>query len=114
VLRAEYGMTSIMARKFSHPSFKEVSIDSVLHALSDPERRNIVAKLADCKSMSCTKSCAEGLSPSTISFHHKVLRENGIIRSEKIGVEVINTLRKAELDKKFPGLLDSILKFHRN
>ena len=102
-----------MARNFSHPSMKDLTMDGVLYALSDPIRRNIVAKLADCESMSCAKSCAEGLSPSTISFHHKILRENGLIRSEKVGVEVVNTLRKDELDKKFPGLLSSILKHHK-
>ncbi|MBL7544380.1 MAG: helix-turn-helix transcriptional regulator [Bdellovibrionaceae bacterium] len=102
-----------MARNFSHPSMKDLTIDGVLHALSDPIRREIVKKLASCQGMSCTKSCASGLPPSTISFHHKVLRENGLIRSKKVGVEVINTLRKLELDKKFPGLLDSILKHHR-
>lgn len=91
---------------------KDLTIDGVLYALSDPIRRTIVAKLANCESMSCTKSCAD-ISPSTISFHHKILRENGLIRSEKKGVEVINTLRKDEIDKKFPGLLDSILKLHK-
>lgn len=102
-----------MARNISHPSIKEVTIDGILYALSDPIRRNIVAKLAGCESMSCSKSCSMDLSPSTISFHHKLLRENGLIRSEKKGVEVINTLRKDEIDKKFPGLMDSILKHHK-
>ncbi len=101
-----------MARNFSHPSMKDLSIDGVLYALSDPIRREIVAKLAGCESMSCSKSCAPDLSPSTVSFHHKILRENGLIRSEKIGVQVVNTLRKTDIDKKFPGLLDSILKHH--
>jgi DNA-binding transcriptional ArsR family regulator len=92
---------------------KDLSVDGILYALSDPIRRGIVAKLAGCEGMSCSRSCAQGLSPSTISFHHKTLRENGLIRSEKKGVEVINTLRKDEIDKKFPGLLDSILKHHK-
>lgn len=103
-----------MARKIGHPSIRDIGIDNVLYALSDPIRRSIVVALASCKGMSCAKSCAEGLSPSTVSFHHKILRENGLIRSEKVGVEVINTLRKEELDKRFPGLIDAILKFHRN
>lgn len=102
-----------MARKFNHPAVKDLTIDGILYALSDPVRRTIVAKLANCDSMSCSKSCAEDMSPSTISFHHKTLRENGLIFSEKKGVEVINTLRKDEIDKKFPGLLDSILRSHK-
>lgn len=102
-----------MARNFSHPSMKDLTIDGVLHALSDPIRREIVVRLCDGQEKSCAKSCAADLAPSTISFHHKVLRENGLIRSEKVGVEVRNTLRKSEIDKKFPGLLDSILKHHK-
>jgi DNA-binding transcriptional ArsR family regulator len=92
---------------------KDLTIDGILYALSDPIRRTIVAKLAQGESMSCAKSCAEGMSPSTVSFHHKILRENGLIRSEKRGVEVINSFRKDEIDKKFPGLLDSVLKHHK-
>ena len=101
-----------MARAFSHPATKDLTIDGVLYALSDPVRRNIVVKLLGCDGMSCAKACEE-LSPSTISFHHKILRENGLIRSEKVGVEVINSLRAEDLNKRFPGLLDTILKHHR-
>lgn len=64
--------------------------------------------------MSCSKAACEELSPSTISFHHKILRESGLIRSEKVGVEVINSLRTEDLNKRFPGLLDSILEFHKS
>ncbi len=102
-----------MPRSFSHPAAKEITIDGILYALSDPARRAIVAKLMDGGGKSCTKSCAGGMAPSTISFHYKTLRENGLIRSEKLGVEVISTLRKEEIDKKFPGLLDSILRFQK-
>ena len=101
-----------MARSFNHPSADDITIDGVLHALSDPIRRNIVVALYNCDGMSCSKAC-EQISPSTISFHHKVLRELGLIRSEKVGVEVINTLRIKELNKRFPGLIDSIIKFHK-
>ena len=102
-----------MARAFVHPSPKDFSIDGVLYALADPVRRNVVAKLMGCESMSCSKACGD-LSPSTISFHHKILRETGLIHSEKKGVEVINSLRKEEVDKRFPGLLNAILANHRS
>ena len=100
-----------MAREFVHPSIKSVTIDGILYALSDPARRAIFKKVIGCDGMSCSEGCDGSLSPSTISFHYKILRENGLIFSEKKGVQVINTDRKAEIDKKFPGLLDSILKF---
>lgn len=102
-----------MARAFVHPSPKDFTVDSVLYALADPVRRGIILKLLDnCDGMSCTETC-ENMSPSTISFHYKVLRESGLIRSEKVGVEVRNTVRSEEMSKRFPGLLDSILKHHK-
>lgn len=101
-----------MARAFSHPSLKDITIDGILYALSDPIRRGIIAKLLESESMSCTKACVD-LSPSTISFHHKILRECGLIRSEKIGVEVINTVRLEEVNKRFPNLLQTILQHHK-
>lgn len=103
-----------MARAFIHPSPKDFTVDAVLYALADPARRNIVVKLQNnCDGMSCVETC-EDMSPSTISFHYKILRESGIIRSEKVGVSVRNYLRTEELNKRFPGLLDSILRHHRH
>jgi DNA-binding transcriptional ArsR family regulator len=96
-----------MARSFNHPAAGDISLDNVLHALSDPMRRHIVQKLMASDRMSCIQACAT-LPPSTISFHHKILREAGLIRSEKKGIEVINTLRRADLDQRFPGLLDAV------
>src|SRR5579872_1469490 len=96
-----------MPRPFHHPAAKDVTLDGVLHALSDPTRRQIVTKLAGCDGMRCNKTC-DVLPPSTLSFHYKVLRDAGLVHSEKIGVEVINTLRKKEIDRRFPGLLGSI------
>jgi len=101
-----------MARAFTHPAAKDITIDGILHALADPIRRGIVAKLMHGEGMSCNQACTE-ISPSTISFHHKILRESGLIRSEKIGVAVINHLRREEIDRRFPGLLESILEHHR-
>lgn len=104
-----------MPRAFAHPATKDLTLDGVLHALADPARRNIVAKLIACgdDGMSCNQAACEQLSPSTISFHHKVLREAGLIRSEKVGVAVINSLRAEDLEKRFPGLLDSVFRHHR-
>ena len=93
---------------FHHPAMEDISIDGVLYALSDPTRRNIVVKLAACAGINCSQACEE-LPPSTVSHHHRILREAGLIRSEKKGVEVINSLRRADIDSRFPGLLDAIL-----
>jgi DNA-binding transcriptional ArsR family regulator len=96
-----------MPRAFNHPAAGDISLDTVLYALSDPMRRHIIGKLMASESMSCIQACAT-LPPSTVSFHHKILREAGLIRSEKKGVEVINTLRRADIDERFPGLLHAV------
>src|SRR5262245_40387123 len=98
-----------MARPFNHPAPCDISLDTVLYALSDPMRRHIVKKLMASESMSCIQACAT-LPPSTVSFQHKILREAGLIRSEKKGVEVINTLRRQDIDARFPGLLDAVFR----
>jgi len=100
-----------MSRSFHHPSGPDITLDGVLHALSDPVRRNILVKLLGCDGLSCSKACEE-LPASTISFHYRVLREAGLIHSEKRGVEVINIARKAEVEQRFPGLLHSVFQHH--
>ena len=77
----------------------------------------MVAKFLRCKEtakhgINCAKSC-ENLAPSTLSFHYRVLREAGLIFSEKRGVEVINTLRLKDIEARFPGLLKTIFKHHQ-
>jgi len=102
-----------MVRPFVHPATADLNIDAILHALADPVRRSVIVKLLGCSGMSCSGSCdGEDLAPSTISFHHKILRDAGLIRSEKRGVQVWNTVRKADVDARFPGLLDAILQHH--
>ena len=92
---------------------KDVTVDGILYALSDPIRRAILLKLLDCNGMSCSKAACSQLPPSTLSFHYKVLREAGLIRSQKKGVEVLNTPRKDEIEKRFPGLVQTILMYHK-
>lgn len=102
-----------MARAFNHPSAKDIELDCVLHALSDPIRRVIITKLLEGEAMNCAQAACKKIPASTISFHYKVLRESGLIHSEKKGVEVINIVRKADIDKRFPGLLETVLKLHK-
>ena len=101
-----------MVKIFTHPSVDDFNIDTVLSALSDSARRNMLFRMMDCKGMNCTEACEDKLPPSTISFHTRILREAGLIRSEKKGVSVISVARKADIDKRFPGLIDAIFKNH--
>jgi len=97
-----------VTRPFVHPHADDLTLDGVLHALADPVRRSILARLIAEGGMSCCRAC-HGLPPSTTSHHHRVLREAGLIRSERRGTEVINHARRDDADRRFPGLLAAIL-----
>lgn len=103
-------------RPLFHPSIEDVTVEAILHALSDPVR---VAIYADIVGSACSLNCSNFLNvsqktipKSTLSQHFKALREAGLIRSERIGVEMHNTSRCAELEKRFPGLIIAIVKAH--
>ncbi|MGH7285308.1 MAG: ArsR family transcriptional regulator [Polyangiaceae bacterium] len=66
--------------------------------------------------MTCTDASSSkelAIPKSTLSQHFKILREAGLIRSERKGVEMLNTPRCKEIDARFPGLLLAILDAHR-
>lgn len=96
-----------------HPSIEDIAVESVLHALSDPIRVAIFAEIATSQ---CSATCSafqniidRPIPKSTLSQHFKVLRESGLIRAERKGVEMYNTSRCAEVDARFPGLIASIV-----
>lgn len=101
---------SIMARPFVHPALEDITLDGLLYALADPTRRAIVCTLMQKGgAMNCTAATPCPLPKSTQSHHFKVLREAGLVRSQREGTAVVNELRCGELDRRFPGLLERIL-----
>lgn len=101
-------------RQLHHPVVAEFTVEGILHALSDPVRATIYARMdASAESQSCAafQECpVRGMLPkSTLSQHFRVLREAGLIRSERNGVELRNTSRGAEVEQRFPGLLKALL-----
>ena len=95
-------------RPFKHPAPSSVSLEQVLHALSDPVRLDIVRKLAKRGETSCADlDC--GRPKSSMSHHFRVLRESGLVHTRNEGTTHINTLRSEELDRRFPGVLKAIL-----
>lgn len=93
-----------------HPATDDLQLSSVLFALSDPARLEIVRELVD-GPLSMAECCATNpdLPKSTKSHLMKVLREAGLVRNEPDGRRRIVSLRKGELDAVFPGLLDAVL-----
>src|ERR1700722_5458391 len=97
--------TLIGMRPLFHPSIEEITVEGILHALSDPVR---VAIYADIVSQECSQNCSTFLTvsnktipKSTLSQHFRELREAGVIRGERRGVEVHNTPRCTELEQRF-------------
>jgi DNA-binding transcriptional ArsR family regulator len=101
-------------RPLTHPAVEEIPVEAILHALSDPVR---VAIFAEIVGQECTQSCSGFLQAgnrttpmpkSTLSQHFRILREAGLIRSERRGVEMHNTSRCAEVEAQYPGLIGAI------
>jgi DNA-binding transcriptional ArsR family regulator len=92
-----------------HPDTSEIDLSTVLHALSDPQRREIVRELAASQEPRPCGSFAPGITKSTRTHHFRVLREAGLIEQWKDGTSKFSVLRRADLDSRFPGLLDAVL-----
>jgi DNA-binding transcriptional ArsR family regulator len=103
-------------RPLFHPSIDDVRLEAILHALSDPVRVQIFTDIAGAdRAQTCStfSSVNDRVIPkSSLSQHFKVLREAGLIRSERQGVEMHNTSRCGEVDERFPGLLVAIIDAH--
>jgi DNA-binding transcriptional ArsR family regulator len=103
-------------RPLFHPSLEDITVEGILHALSDPVRAAI---FTDIVAQECSHNCSmfltvsdKAIPKSTLSQHFRALREAGLIRGERRGVEMYNTSRCTEIEKRFPGLLRAIVNAH--
>jgi DNA-binding transcriptional ArsR family regulator len=101
-----------MSGELAQPDQQHVELPAVLAALADPYRLACVRGLAEHGETSCRDlhdltgiECGK----STVSHHIRVLREAGVISTRVDGVHRYSTLRRADLDARFPGLLDAVL-----
>lgn len=97
------------APELVHPAASEIELPAVLHALSDPQRLRIVRELAASEDPLACGSILLDISKSTRTHHFRVLREAGVIEQRREGTKRLSTLRRADLDARFPGLLDAVL-----
>lgn len=86
----------------------QLGIAEVLHALADPTRLRIVAVLAADGERPCG-TFEVGVSASTLSHHFRVLRQAGVVYQRAEGRRRVTGLRRDDLDRRFPGLLDVVL-----
>ncbi len=104
---------NIFMRSLQHPAIADITVENVLHAFSDPVRIQIYADLAKAE---CAKNCSsyltikkQTLPKSTLSQHFRIMREAGLIHSDRKGVELVNTTRCAELKARFGALVPTII-----
>lgn len=100
-------MSSMKPKSF--PSPEDMTLERVLYALSDPTRMKIVKYLAQNREQPCAM-CYEQRSKSAMSHHFKVLREAGLLLTRPEGTSALNSLRYEDLEARFPGLLDAVLR----
>lgn len=100
-------------RRLHHPQPEDITVEGILYALSDPVRLRIFMELA---ASDCTKNCSafqeiahDPLPKSTLSQHFRILREAGLIYSERKGVELHNRTRCAELKERFGDMVAAIV-----
>jgi len=90
------------------PAVDAIELTAVMHALSDDARLSVVRELASGGERPCG-SFDLGVSKATASHHFRVLREAGITETRIDGKRRLLSLRRDDLDARFPGLLTAVL-----
>ncbi|MGJ4856594.1 ArsR/SmtB family transcription factor [Labrys sp. La1] len=99
-----------MADREGHPEPEEMQLGRLMAALADPLRRRVVAELALAPE-GTARSCASfgfDVSKATLTHHFRVLREAGLIRQVDRGNSRIASLRRQDVEARFPGLLSLV------
>jgi DNA-binding transcriptional ArsR family regulator len=93
------------------PDVDDIELVKVLHALGDPVRLWLLKVYSTGRQFSCAPDALglPHLHKSTVSHHLKIMREAGLTSTRAIGRNRYVQLRRADLDARFPGLLDAVL-----
>ena len=93
--------------KIPHPPAEALDLATIMRTLGDQIRLDIVRLLSDGRERGCNDIQQElGLPASTGSYHLRLLREAGITRTRAAGTQRIISLRRDDLERRFPGLVD--------
>ena len=100
------GTASTTREKIHHPATEALDLVTIMRTLGDPLRLEIVRVLADGRPRVCNElSGALDIPPSTGSYHLRLLREAGVTRTQAQGTLRLISLRRDDLEERFPGLL---------
>jgi len=91
-------------KAYEHPDLSKVPLETVMHALSDPCRVSIVRALLGEAELACNELPVD-VAKATLSHHMDVLRAAGLIETRVVGAKCLSCIRRAEVNKQFPGVL---------
>ncbi len=97
---------------YSHPDIGDVTLATVMQALSDPCRIAIVRMLLEGGEYACNEVPLK-ISKATRSHHFAILREAGLILTRVEGTKALTSIRDKEFNAKFPGLLALVIKVEK-
>jgi len=101
------GTATSTRTKIPHPATESLDLATIMRTLGDPVRLEIVRLLADDRPRVCGElSTALDIPASTGSYHLKLLREAGVTRTRAQGTVRLISLRREDLEARFPGLVD--------
>jgi DNA-binding transcriptional ArsR family regulator len=93
--------------KIPHPETAAIDLATIMRTLGDPLRLDLVRLLADDVPRPCGDLSERlGLPTSTCSYHLRLMREAGITRTRAVGTQRLISLRRDDLEARFPGLID--------
>ncbi|MER8028853.1 metalloregulator ArsR/SmtB family transcription factor [Streptomyces bauhiniae] len=94
--------------RLPQPDLATVEVGTVLQALADPVRLQIVRLLGALGEAPCG-GLDVPVKRSTVSHHLRTLRESGLVETHLRGNTRVSRIRHDELDQRFPGLLAAVL-----
>jgi len=101
------GTATSTRTKIPHPATESLDLATIMRTLGDPVRLEIVRLLADERPRVCGElSTVLDIPASTGSYHLKLLREAGVTRTQAQGTLRLISLRRDDLEARFPGLVD--------
>ncbi|MFI0739489.1 ArsR/SmtB family transcription factor [Streptomyces sp. NPDC021100] len=104
-------VTTVEGELLPQPDVEDIRLEKVLGALGDPVRLHLFRVMSTDEQCDCdsVRLGVGHLHKSTVSHHMRVLREAGVTSTRAVGRNRRVTVRRADLDARFPGLVDALL-----